>query len=426
MPVATSTVQSPKTWLDDQEAYYDEEAERLSNVIDETLKQESLKRKEQSKREVKVLLLGQSESGKSTLHKQFQLLYASQALEIERPSWRTAVYLNVIRAVRAIFEGLDGGISQATEERSREPSISYDNGDDIVRLQARLLPLLAAEATIASELNGGFTGRASLYVRTGWQTWVSSGRPKGDSTTNTTSDITSMAVAILRHAQDDIEALWRNPLVCELAGLRKLGLEESAPFFLNNLSRILEDSYLPTIDDILNTRIQTLGVVEHILPLRRGSEEILWRMYDVGGARSQRNAWIPYFDDATAIIFLAPISAFDQHLEENPKVNRIEDSLQLFSAICSNKLLKGASLILLLNKVDVLKQKLESGTRVLKYIPSYGKRRNNYESVAEYFRVHFKQIHHRSDSGGRGLYTHFTTMVVWDMNALLFHLLMLE
>jgi hypothetical protein len=100
----------------------------------------------------------------------------------------------------------------------------------------------------------------------------------------------------------------------------------------------------------------------------------------------QRPSWIPYFDDgscalacvrlaadtlaATAIIFLAPISAFDQvrpvlpppacivlsarrpqFLEEDTRVNRIDDSLQLWTAICTNKLLAKAALILLLNKV---------------------------------------------------------------------------
>lgn len=54
---------------------------------------------------------------------------------------------------------------------------------------------------------------------------------------------------------------------------------------------------------------------------------------------------------ARAIIFLAPISAFDQYLEEDPKTNRIDDSLQLFTQIVSNKLLAKAALVLMLNKV---------------------------------------------------------------------------
>lgn len=37
-----------------------------------------------------------------------------------------------------------------------------------------------------------------------------------------------------------------------------------------------------------------------------------YRIIDVGGSRSQRNVWAQFFDNATAIIFLAPISAFDE------------------------------------------------------------------------------------------------------------------
>ena len=43
-----------------------------------------------------------------------------------------------------------------------------------------------------------------------------------------------------------------------------------------------------------------------------------------------------------------------QYLEEDPKTNRIDDSLQLFGAICSNSLLKDAHLVLLLNKVRAI------------------------------------------------------------------------
>ena len=43
-----------------------------------------------------------------------------------------------------------------------------------------------------------------------------------------------------------------------------------------------------------------------------------------------------------------------QYLEEDPRVNRVDDSLSLFTAVCASKLLKGTSLVLLLNKVTQL------------------------------------------------------------------------
>jgi hypothetical protein len=77
-----------------------------------------------------------------------------------------------------------------------------------------------------------------------------------------------------------------------------------------------------------------MGVVEHTFSIPSGSNRgVEWRIYDVGGSRNQRQAWAPYFEDGestltpnapnfltflppcdpvNAIIFLAPISVFDQ------------------------------------------------------------------------------------------------------------------
>ena len=123
-------------------------------------------------------------------------------------------------------------------------------------------------------------------------------------------------------------------------------------------------------DDILHARIQTMGVAEHIFDVDIHGKSVTWHLFDVGGARGQRHSWVPYFDDANAIIFVAPISAFDQvcfalplfshvllisrfifpqYLEEDPRTNRIDDSLQLFTQICSNALLKNVHLVLFLS-----------------------------------------------------------------------------
>ena len=44
----------------------------------------------------------------------------------------------------------------------------------------------------------------------------------------------------------------------------------------------------------------------------------------------------------------------------------MDDSLQLFTLICSSPLLKGCHLVLFLNKTDVLKKKLKAGVKVKK------------------------------------------------------------
>ena len=55
-----------------------------------------------------------------------------------------------------------------------------------------------------------------------------------------------------------------------------------------------------------------MGIATHSFNLQVGGKGIAWHLYDVGGSRGQRHTWVPYFDDANAIIFLAPVSAFDQ------------------------------------------------------------------------------------------------------------------
>ena len=72
----------------------------------------------------------------------------------------------------------------------------------------------------------------------------------------------------------------------------------------------------PRADDIVRARLRTLGVEEHRFTMESGASGSEWYIYDVGGNRSMRPHWIPYFDDVQAIIFLAPL-AFNLMLEED-------------------------------------------------------------------------------------------------------------
>lgn len=82
--------------------------------------------------------------------------------------------------------------------------------------------------------------------------------------------------------------------------------------FMRSIPRIAARGYIPDVDDILHARIQTYGVSEHTFDTKVNGKLVTWHLYDVGGARGMRHTWIPFFDDANAIIFVAPISAFDQ------------------------------------------------------------------------------------------------------------------
>ena len=53
------------------------------------------------------------------------------------------------------------------------------------------------------------------------------------------------------------------------------------------------------LQDILHTRVKSVGVVE----IHFSYKNLLFRMFDAGGQRSERKKWIHVFDDVQAIIF---------------------------------------------------------------------------------------------------------------------------
>ncbi|UZJ53210.1 hypothetical protein CBS101457_002530 [Exobasidium rhododendri] len=178
--------------------------------------------------------------------------------------------------------------------------------------------------------------------------------------------------------------------------------------FLSHAPRIARADYCPVDDDILHARaVRTIGAIEERFTVDR---LLSYRIIDVGGSRAQRNVWAQFFDNATAVIFLAPISAFDEYLEEAPNVNRIADSLDIWRQIVVNPILYDVSLILFLNKMDLLRHKLESGVQIRNFIPTF-KGRNDYEDAWRYFRDMFHNVvsDHRSSAPTRNLYIHKTT-----------------
>ncbi|KAH9481235.1 Guanine nucleotide-binding protein alpha-4 subunit [Psilocybe cubensis] len=480
----TAAMKPPSTETDSERALRLEaeaEAKRVSEQIDEDLREER-ERLKKKKSDVKLLLLGQAESGKSTLQKQFQLMYKPNSIDQERSSWTAVIYFNVVHSLKQILNTLEqwddvlddenGDILDIAPEPSHRakgngiadqpsPSTSLMGGNGTVngspgsvahsdapstsnaagsskdagaiqigQLRRRLSPLMAAESQLADRLSGGITvsgsGKGGVYVRSGWQartienaltmikrpSTANEKRPRISESQDFTPDPMVQEIGrMLEACEEDIHELWSNPTVKGMIAKRRLKLDEWSEFFLRHISRVASPDYVPTTDDILHARIQTMGVAEHIFDVNIHGKLVTWHLFDVGGARGQRHSWVPYFDDANAIIFVAPVSAFDQYLEEDPRVNRIDDSLQLFTQVCSNALLKSVHLVLFLNKTDLLKAKLDKGLKVRKYITSFGERSNDYETVVQYFRAHFLQVHRRNNENRRVLYTHFTSVV---------------
>lgn len=171
-------------------------------------------------------------TGKSTLLKQFQLVYAPRSLDVERLSWVPVIYSNIIRAVRMIFLELEYETSLQVPE---EPLSRPDVCEELSSFRMRVLPLLALESILASELSGGVTlggGRAGAYVRQGWQAlsapaWSSLKSEKAD-VPNRILETTKMVTRTLADLVDDIDALWAHDAVKFYLLHRKIRLDDSA------------------------------------------------------------------------------------------------------------------------------------------------------------------------------------------------------
>ncbi|KAG1779399.1 guanine nucleotide binding protein, alpha subunit [Suillus placidus] len=391
------------------------EARRVSQAIDDSIRAE--KQAQKKKGIVRLLLLGQSESGKSTTLRHFQKLYTPTAFHEERILWRSVIQLNIVRSVRTILDALSEFRLPTLDSGGED---SDDGGTSIPQelemLQMRLTPLRHIEALLIAKLippsedeaasvigssaisayhshrsrSSDRSWRAQeVFVRPG-ATWkgalAKSTRTRPVSLGNTGMQTRDEAQEVIHSCSYDIMALWNDRLVREVLRRRKIRLEESSGFFLNDLDRVTALNYTPNDDDVLRARLKTVGVSEYrcemeaVAGRESGTE---WRIVDVGGSRSQRATWVPFFDDVDAIIFLAPISSFDQVLAEDRSVNRLEDSVLLWKAVCSNKLLANVDLVLFLNKCDILDAKLTSGIRLSKYVRSYGDRPNDMETASK-------------------------------------------
>lgn len=83
--------------------------------------------------------------------------------------------------------------------------------------------------------------------------------------------------------------------------------------YFDSLDRIFGHDYIPDDQDILRSRLKTTGITEAEFNL--GS--LTYRMFDVGGQRSERKKWIHCFENVTALLFLVAISGYDQCLVED-------------------------------------------------------------------------------------------------------------
>lgn len=171
------------------------------------------------------------------------------------------------------------------------------------------------------------------------------------------------------------------------------------------MERIALNDYTPTNKDILHCRKATKGITEFVIPINN----IPFLFVDVGGQRSQRQKWFKCFDSVTSILFLVSSSEFDQVLLEDRKTNRLEESRDIFDTIVNNIAFENVSIILFLNKYDLLEKKVANPeTDIRWYFPQFAGNSHSMQDVQAFILAMFTSVKREPK---KCLYHHFTTAV---------------
>ncbi|XP_055706111.1 guanine nucleotide-binding protein G(s) subunit alpha isoform X1 [Phlebotomus papatasi] len=197
-------------------------------------------------------------------------------------------------------------------------------------------------------------------------------------------------------------------------------LIDCAQYFLDRVSVIKQPNYSPTEQDILRCRVLTSGIFE----TRFQVDKVNFHMFDVGGQRDERRKWIQCFNDVTAIIFVTACSSYNMVLREDPTQNRLRESLDLFKSIWNNRWLRTISVILFLNKQDLLAEKIKAGkSKLQEYFAEFTRYQTPADAIAEpgdepevirakyFIRDEFLRISTASGDGKHYCYPHFTCAV---------------
>merc|ERR1719385_32409 len=177
-------------------------------------------------------------------------------------------------------------------------------------------------------------------------------------------------------------------------------ITDSASYFLDAIDRCGAGDYLPTEQDILRCRVPTTGIIEYPFDL----DGIIFRMVDVGGQRSERRKWIHCFENVTSIIFLVALSEYDQILFESDNENRMEESKALFKTIITYPWFQHSSVILFLNKKDLLEDKIMY-SHLQDYFPEYDGPKQDHVAAREFVLRMFVDLNPDTE---KIIYSHFT------------------
>lgn len=309
----------------------------------------------------KLLLLGAGESGKSTLFKQMINIYGTDYKdEAKRKEFVVIIYNNIIFGMQQLIKSADEEEFTIKAEESKNRVVSLF-GDE--RLDQTLI--------------------------------------------------------------DHVKKLWEDEAIQAVYEVRnKYQIPDSAKYFFdrlydqgNGIPPIAPQTFVPTISDVLRSRVRTTGIVEREFEI----DSSKFRMFDVGGQKNERKKWIHCFENVTSVLFVGVLSEYNQKLYEDDITNRMEETIKLFNEIVNSHWFQVTNFILFLNKCDLFKEKIGKYplNKECPLFQGFGDEVNTYEGGCEAIKDLFLSKNNTPDE--REIYAHIVCATDTDMVTKLFN-----
>ncbi|KAG8869482.1 hypothetical protein FRC20_001348 [Serendipita sp. 405] len=413
----------------------DADASRMHTAAESQLK----RTKRQMRKQTKILLLGSGDSGKTTIMKQMRLITDGSFSRHELESYRQLVFANLITGMKAIVESLpEIGLSIEDDEEAFAAFTMVEHAADIKEGQPfpveylepfrtlwhhpmirRALPHCHKFA-IPDNIHYFYASLDRLFqpnyfptnqdvIQTRARTvgiietvfripegglsvsrHVSLPQPQGDAPkTSVTSDVSSGMDIPGRLNSSTSEASSIAEERWEKENKRVTVKTKSRGDGTGNDSGLTELRFVDVGQSYLLIHLSLL---------------LMTPVISIGGQRSERRKWIHCFQDVTAVMFLVPLSGYDQCIIEERSMNQMSDAMTIWEGICTMEWFKDTSLILFLNKEDLFATKLATAP-IHRYFPDYeGDPKGDVEAGKEYFKRRFLRI---AQKGNLQLQQHF-------------------
>jgi len=227
-------------------------SKKKKNSIEEQIKRDR-------KPELKILLLGTGESGKSTIQQQLQFFNSSPTPN-EREYFMEILQNNVIMYIQSLTAFMN----------STEPRIPFDSEENRQRAQG-----------VLQQEYGEFP--------------------------------TTPAFGAI------LSALWEDSGVKQAYERRsEFTFYHGAEYALGNIERFFAEDFVPTDLDILHKRVRQGGISE--IKVKWQSIEQILRIFMVAGFRSERRKWVHCFEKVSLVVYCVSLDDYDLKLREDFEV----------------------------------------------------------------------------------------------------------